>query len=120
MTAALPPDAVRAMLAAAAREGRAVTYAQVLNRLGHPFSRPLMRQLCRVLDRIDADAAAAAEPPLAVLVVRQADGLPGQGWWIARGGREAEYLGAWDGAEARAFVAARQELAFRYWQNRAA
>lgn len=115
---ALPPDAVRAILVEAARDGRAVTYAAVLNRLGHCFTRPLMRQLCRVLDRIDEDAAAAGEPPLAVLVVRQADGLPGQGWWLARSDGEATYAGSWEGTEARAFVAGRQAPAFRYWADR--
>lgn len=115
----LPPHAVRAILVEAARDGRAVTYAEVLGRLGHRFTRPLMRQLCRVLDRIDADAVAAGEPALAVLVVRQVDGLPGQGWWVGRSGAEADHHGPWEEPEALAFVAALQEQAFRYWRTRA-
>ena len=43
-----------------------------------------MRQLCKVLGIFDEDAAARGEPELAVLVVRQSDGLPGQGWWVER------------------------------------
>jgi len=115
----LPPPAVRAILVEAARDGRAITYAEVLARLDHRFTRPLMRQLCRVLDRIDADAASVGEPALAVLVVRQSDGLPGQGWWVARIGEEAEYQGTWEGPEALVFVSALQEQAFRYWRTRA-
>ena len=49
-----------------------------------------MRQLCKTLGAVDEEAAARGEPELAVLVVRQSDGLPGQGWWVAGGG-----VGAW-------------------------
>ena len=113
----LRPDAVRSLLVEAAREGRALSYGQVLGRFGHRFSRPLMRQLCRVLDRIDENASAAGEPALAVLVVRQADGLPGQGWWVSRASRTG-YGGPWKGAEAARHVAAQQAQAFAYWAER--
>ena len=70
---------VRALLVEAAREGRAISYSELLGRLGHRFTRPRMRAVCRTLDAIDAAGALAGEPPLAVLVVRESDRLPGQG-----------------------------------------
>jgi hypothetical protein len=47
-------------------------------------------------------------------VVREGDGLPGQGWWV---GRE-DYKGVWEGAEARAYLAGHQQNAFDYWSAR--
>jgi hypothetical protein len=76
------PAEVRAHLVAAAQAGVAVTYSELLGRLGHPFSRPKMRALCATLSAVDREAEAQGEPELAVLVVRQSDGIPGQGWWV--------------------------------------
>ena len=75
-------DRVRALLIAAASAGEAVSYSQLLGELGHRFTRPKMRALCKTLDVIDQRAVAAGEPELAVLVVRESDRLPGQGWWV--------------------------------------
>ena len=102
---------VRALLIATARQGEAITYAALLNALGHPFTRPRMRALCRTLDAIDDAAQASGEPDLAVLVVRQSDGLPGQGWWVGA----VDYAGPWTGAQALAHVRGLQEKAFRFW-----
>ncbi|WP_423602705.1 ribose-phosphate pyrophosphokinase [Sphingomonas sp. MS122] len=105
---------VRALLVAAARERRAVSYSELLAGLGHRFTRPKMRAVCKTLDAIDMTAAAAGEPELAVLVVRETDRLPGQGWWT--GVREAHgYDGAWSGPDAVALVARLQARAFDYW-----
>lgn len=108
---------MRALLIAAARRGTALSYSDVLDQLGHRFTRPKMRALCRTLDAIDAAGAAAGEPELAVLVVRESDSLPGQGWWA--GGRTIRegYEGPWSGPHALAFVRALQERAFRYWRD---
>ena len=111
------PGAVRDMLISAARQRTAVTYAELLGMLGHSFTRPLMRQLCKVLDRIDEDGRACGEPGLAVLVVRQSDGLPGQGWFIARSGIYDDLPLTWEGPEARAYTKARQAEAFDYWSG---
>lgn len=100
---------VRGLLIEAARAGRAVSYTELLNALGHRFTRPRMRAVCRTLDAIDRDAAGVGEPPLAVLVVRESDRLPGQGWWH---GRDAP---TWTGPDARAYVDVRQRAAFEYW-----
>jgi len=109
--------AVRAILVEAARRGEAMSYAETLNRLGLGFSRPKMRTLCRTMDRIDEDGRAAGEPGLAVLVVRAADGLPGQGWWTTRG-EALGYRGQWEGPAAERLIAREQRAAFRYWDGR--
>lgn len=110
--------AVHALLIAAAREKRAVSYSELLAALGHRFTRPKMRALCKTLDAIDAAGAAAGEPELAALVVRESDRLPGQGWWTALSARRG-YTGPWAGPEAAAFVRSLQEQAFGYWAARA-
>lgn len=112
------PDQVRDLLVAAARASVALTYSELLGHLGHAFSRPKMRSLCRVLDRVDEDCASRGEPELAVLVVRQSDGLPGQGWWINGGAREHGHEGDWQGPEAAALVARVQATTFAYWRAR--
>ena len=108
---------VKALLVEAAREGRAVSYAEALACLGWRFTRPRMRALCKALDAVDAAGAAAGEPELAVLVVRESDGLPGQGWWVARAGFLG-HDGDWTGPEAKALVRELQGAAFDYWRDR--
>ena len=108
---------VRGLLLAAARRGEAVSYSELLAQLGHRFTRPKMRALCRTLDAIDQAGAAAGEPALAVLVVRESDRLPGQGWWV--GSAERGYAGPWTGSEAMAHVRGLQARAFDYWRGRA-
>jgi len=112
------PAEVRVHLTAAASAGEAITYSELLNQLGHEFTRPKMRQLCKVLGAVDDEAAERGEPELAVLVVRQSDGLPGQGWWVAGGAANHEYEGLWEGSEARALVERLQARAFDYWRNK--
>ncbi len=107
--------AVRALLVAAATAGHPLSYSELLAQLGHGFSRPKMRALCKTLSAIDAQAAAHGEPELAVLVVRQADGLPGQGWWVGGGPVEHGYCGPWEGVAAAQFVVKLQTKAFDFW-----
>ncbi|NML05354.1 ribose-phosphate pyrophosphokinase [Sphingomonas sp. G-3-2-10] len=109
---------VRAMLIAAARERRVISYSEALGGLGLRFTRPKMRGFCKTLDKIDEAGAAAGEPGLAVLVVRESDRLPGQGWW--NGAREAYgYDGEWTGPEAAKLVKRLQETVFDFWAERA-
>jgi len=109
---------VRRLLVASASAGRPVTYSELLNALGHAFSRPKMRALCKVLAVVDDEAAERGEPELAVLVVRQSDGLPGQGWWIS-GAVVHGYDGLWTGPEAQKLVRRLQRQAFEYWSRSA-
>ena len=111
------PEEVRAHLVAAAKAGVALSYGELLEHLGYRFSRPKMRQLCVVLGEVDRDGAARGEPELAVLVVRQSDGLPGQGWWVSGGGESRGYRGLWEGPEAARFIASVQRETFDFWQS---
>ena len=108
------PAEVRAHLVAAAAAGHALTYSELLEHLGYGFSRPKMRQLCMTLGAVDDEAMARGEPELAVLVVRQSDGLPGQGWWM-QGARDHGYAGAWEGPDAAKFIRRLQQKTFDYW-----
>ena len=111
------PGEVRAILIASARAGEAITYSEVLGLLGHDFSRPKMRALCKVLAFVDDEAEDRGEPELAVLVVRQSDGLPGQGWWVA-GAKKHGYTGPWEGPKAAKLIRTIQSRAFEHWAGR--
>ncbi len=110
----IDPDHVAALLQACARAGESATYAEVLAALGLGFSRPKMRALCAVLFDVDAAERGAGRPDLAVLVVRQSDRLPGQGWWLGR----SDYSGLFVGAQAAAYVARAQAAVFAFWATR--
>lgn len=112
------PQEVRAHLIAAAAAGESITYSELLHQLGHEFTRPKMRALCKVLGFVDDAGAQRGEPELAVLVVRQSDRLPGQGWWVAGGASSHGYDGRWEGPEARRLVERLQRQAFDYWKSR--
>ncbi len=103
---------IERMLQVIAAQGRDVSYSEMLLSLGFRFTRPKMRALCRTLDEVDRRAAAAGQPELAALVVRESDRLPGQGWWTGR----RDYQGQWTGSEARAFLSRIQSATFSYWQ----
>ena len=111
------PDEVRAILVSAAKAGESITYSEVLAFLGHHFTRPKMRALCKVLAYVDDRTAALGEPELAVLVVRQSDRLPGQGWWVA-GAKQHNYTGLWEGPKAARLIRKLQAQAFDYWRGR--
>lgn len=112
------PAEVRAILVSAAKAGEAISYSEVLGLLGHHFSRPKMRQLCKVLSFVDDETDARGEPELAVLVVRASDGLPGQGWWIG-GAKKHGYAGLWEGPAAARLIRKVQKRAFDYWARQA-
>jgi hypothetical protein len=111
------PREVRAILIASARAGEPITYSEVLALLGHDFTRPKMRALCRVLSFVDDEAEEHGEPELAVLVVRQSDGLPGQGWWVG-GAKKHGYTGQWEGPAAAKLIRRLQRQAFEHWAGR--
>ena len=111
------PQEVRAILVSAAKAGESITYSEVLALLGHHFTRPKMRALCKVLAFVDDEAEELGEPELAVLVVRQSDRLPGQGWWIS-GAKAHDYTGQWEGPQAAKLIRKIQKRAFDYWSGR--
>lgn len=111
------PDEVRTILISSASAGQPITYSETLQLLGHHFTRPKMRALCKVLAFVDDDAEERGEPELAVLVVRQSDGLPGQGWWIG-GAKKHSYTGLWEGPKATKLIRKLQRQAFDYWSSR--
>ena len=104
---------VEAMLQSAAGEGRSLSYSELLLMLGYRFTRPKMRALCKVLDVVDQRAFERGQPELAVLVVREGDRLPGQGWWTGR----RDYAGAWTGAQASGYITVLHERAFAHWAD---
>ena len=112
------PAEVRAILISSAAARQPITYSETLALLGHDFTRPKMRALCKVLGAVDDEAAELGEPELAVLVVRQSDGLPGQGWWVG-GAIVHGYDGLWTGPEATKLVRKLQSHAFDHWSGRA-
>ena len=105
---------IKKMLEQCASEGRSISYSELLLNLGFRFTRPKMRQLCRTLDKIDQLTIEEGAPALAVLVVREGDGLPGQGWWTGR----TDYEGQWIGPDAQMHVRRLQEKAFLYYRRR--
>lgn len=109
---------IRTILTRAAREGRSVSYSELLGELGFRFTRPKMRAICRTLARVDELCAADGEPDLAVLVVRESDGLPGQGWWVGGTALLLGYDGPWEGAPAARFIREQQTAAFQFWRER--
>lgn len=111
------PAEVRSILIASAKAGQAISYSELLGLLGHDFSRPKMRALCKVLSYVDDEGAERGEPELAVLVVRQSDGLPGQGWWISAA-KKYGYKGLWEGPGATRLIRKVQALAFEHWAGR--
>ena len=106
---------IKKILEQCAREGRAISYSELLLNLGFRFTRPKMRAVCKTLDKIDQLTFEEGTPALAVLVVREGDGLPGQGWWTGR----TDYQGEWTGPQAQAHIRKHQDLAFTYWQGQA-
>ena len=106
-------DEITGILQGSAFHRRSLSYSEILNLIGLGFTRPKMRAICKVFDEIDRRAIAAGQPELAVLVVRESDRLPGQGWWIGRD----DYCGRWTGDDAQAYVGRLQTEAFDFWQN---
>jgi hypothetical protein len=109
---------IRAILTAAAREGRSVSYSELLGDLGFRFTRPKMRAVCRTLEEVDRLCAIDGEPDMAVLVVRESDRLPGQGWWVGETALLLGYDGPWEGAAAARFIREQQQAVFDFWENR--
>lgn len=106
-------DRLERLLVAAARERRPMTYGQLLGCFDRGVSRATVQGLCRDLGRVMRRLTPQGAPDLACLVVRRADGLPGEGWFhFAR--EELGYIGAGTGPGAVAFLAACQRRAYAW------
>ncbi|MFQ3664523.1 MAG: ribose-phosphate pyrophosphokinase [Sphingomonadaceae bacterium] len=115
--ALFPVDELEALLVLRARSRRAISYAEVFQWFGLPFQRFQVRHLCAALEEVDARQRGCSRPELAALVVRQSDGIPGQGWWLSKS--HDPWEGPFHGPEARRFVERHQDRAFDWWEKQA-
>lgn len=114
--ALFPPDDLEALLILKAKNGQSVSYGEVFRWFGYPFQRFQVGQLCASLAEIDSRQRALGRPELASLVVRAADGLPGQGWWLSL--PAGQWKGTFTGPRAARFVRRAQQRSFRFWRER--
>lgn len=110
-----PVDELEALLILRAQSGSPISYGDVFRWFGLPFQRFQVGQLCAALEEVDARQRGLGQPPLAVLVVRQSDGIPGQGWWLSKS--HDPWEGPFEGPAARRFVEAHQARVFAHWKD---
>jgi hypothetical protein len=107
-------DALEALLVEAAYERRSMTYAEVLAHFGIRITPRRVYALCRDLGAVCERNRARGEPELAVLVVRKADRLPGEGFFHGYW-RDGAYDGPSTGAAATAFIRAETKRVFDFF-----
>lgn len=107
-------DRLEALLIAAARARRSLTYAEVLAHFGLRITPRRVFALCRDLGAVCARNRARREPELAVLVVRKSDRLPGEGFFHSLW-RDGAYDGPATGPVAAAFIERETERVFAHW-----
>ena len=110
-------DRLEALLIEAARARRSLTYAQVLAHFGLRITPRRVYAVCRDLGAVCERNRARGEPDLAVLVVRKADRLPGEGFFHSLW-RDGAYDGPATGPVAAAFIRLETERVFAYWAGR--
>jgi hypothetical protein len=110
-------DRLEALLIAAARARRSLTYAEVLAHFGIRITPRRVYALCRDLGAVCARNRARGEPELAVLVVRKSDRLPGEGFFHSLW-RDGAYDGPATGAQAHAYVRDESEKVFHFFSGR--
>jgi hypothetical protein len=110
-------DALEALLVEAARDRRSMTYAEVLAHFGIKVAPRRVFALGRDLGEVCARNRARGEPELAVLVVRKADRLPGEGFFHSYW-RDGLYDGPSTGPAAEAFIRAETERVFAFFDAR--
>ncbi len=106
----LDADQLEQVLIQAARGGHTVSYRALLAMGGRRVGPNNVRALMRVLGEVCRRMEARGEPDLACLVVRESDGLPGEGYFAAEAERGDVLAGS-----RRARVTRAQEAAFAYW-----
>ena len=110
-------DRLEALLIEAARERRSMTYGEVLGHFDIRITPRRVYALCRDLGAVCERNRARGEPELAVLVVRKADRLPGEGFFHSLW-RDGAYDGPATGARAHAYVRDESEKVFHYFSRR--
>jgi hypothetical protein len=108
-------DRLEALLVSAARARQSLTYAEVLAHFGIRITLRRVFALCRDLGAVCERNRARGEPELAVLVVRKADRLPGEGFFHSLW-RDGVYDGPATGPAAAAFIRRETERVFAYWE----
>ncbi len=94
-----------------------MTYAEVLAHFGIRITPRRVFALCRDLGEVCARNRARGEPEVAVLVVRKADRLPGEGFFHGYW-RDGVYEGPATGPAAAAFIRAETERVFAFFAAR--
>lgn len=107
-------DCLEALLIAAARERRSLTYGEVLAHFSLRITPRRVYALCRDLGAVCERNRARGEPELAVLVVRKSDRLPGEGFFHSLW-RDGTYDGPAMGPVAEAFIRRETERVFAHW-----
>jgi len=107
-------DALEALLIGAAHGRRSMTYAEVLAHFGIRITPRRVYALCRDLGAVSERNRARGEPELAVLVVRKADRLPGEGFFHGYW-RDGVYDGPSTGEPAAAFIRRETERVFAFF-----
>jgi hypothetical protein len=110
-------DALEALLIDAARARRSMTYAEVLAHFGIRITPRRVYALCRDLGAVGTRNRARGEPELAVLVVRKADRLPGEGFFHGYW-QDGVYDGPSTGPLAEAFIRAETSRVFAFFADR--
>ena len=110
-------DELEKLLIAAARARRSLTYAEVLAHFGIRITPRRVFALCRDLGAVCERNRTRGEPELAVLVVRKADRLPGEGFFHSLW-RAGAYDGPATGPAAAAFIRRETERVFAHWAGR--
>lgn len=114
MSGLIDIDALEALLIGAARTRKSMTYAEVLAHFGIRITPRRVYALCRDLGEVSARNRARGEPELAVLVVRKADRLPGEGFFHGYW-RDGVYDGPSTGAAAEALIRAETLRVFGFF-----
>ena len=112
-------DRLEALLIATARAGRTLTYAEVLAHFDLRITPRRVFALSRDLGTVCLRNRARGEPELAVLVVRKADRLPGEGFFHAAW-RDGSYDGPAAGPAAEAYIARLTAAVQAFWSARPA
>ena len=107
-------DRLEVLLVEAARARQSLTYAEVLAHFGIRITPRRVFALCRDLGAVCERNRARGEPELAVLVVRKADRLPGEGFFHSLW-RDGAYDGPATGPAAAAFIRRETERVFAHW-----